>query len=200
MWLRDSLQDITFAQLPFALDQLTKLAALMYEDLMVGTCIVAAAVSKLHEVCLSRVIIVEETSDRSCFQIVQHRARSALQSIERRLVESIKVCPQPSLNPDADISWQAAWYKDPRLFFFPHHWRNHENLLRAILQLSGGSDDMRQFQAVRARNLRALCYRKQPNLGVSVLEKARNEALIGLQVSRSLYLRFVGLNVRFDST
>jgi hypothetical protein len=104
MWLRDSLQDVTFVQLPFVLDQLTRLATLVYEDLMVGTCIVAAAVCRLHEVYLFRLISVEEISDRSCFQVVQHRARSALQSIERRLVESIKVCFQPSLHPDADIS------------------------------------------------------------------------------------------------
>lgn len=50
MWLRDSLQDVTFAQLPFVLDQLARSAALVYEDLMVGTCVVAAAVIRLHEV------------------------------------------------------------------------------------------------------------------------------------------------------
>lgn len=80
---------------------------------------------------------------------------------------------------------QFAWYKDSHLFFFPHYWRKQEDLLREVVLDSGNSIGVRQFGAVRVRNLRALRYRKQPSLGVSDLERARDEALAALPVSVS---------------
>lgn len=80
---------------------------------------------------------------------------------------------------------QIAWYRNPHLFFFPHYWRKQEDLLREVVLDSGDSIGVRQFEAVRVRNLRALRYRKQPSLGVSDLERARDEALAALPVSVS---------------
>lgn len=50
MWIRDSLQTVHVAQLPLVLDQLERSASLLFQDRMIGTCIVAAALLKLHEV------------------------------------------------------------------------------------------------------------------------------------------------------
>lgn len=65
MWLRDSLRDLSFAQLPFVLDQLGRSSSLVYEDLVIGTCIVAAAVDKLQEVGL-RFLYWKEVAESSC--------------------------------------------------------------------------------------------------------------------------------------